>query len=103
MQKVVKFIAQVYTIQNFAKFLQQSIETQCTDEKISTVFFKNLPQKVPTLFLFQLLMVLHILPMQQKHLGYGTIRSFGSCVYINKKYSWFWWMQCNSLHQDQLK
>ena len=52
MQKVVKFIAQVYTIQNFAKFLQQSIETQCTDEKISTVFFKNPPQKVPTCFCF---------------------------------------------------
>ena len=103
MQKVVKFMAQVYTIQNFAKFLRQSIETECTDEKISTAFFENLPQKVPTLFLFQLLMLLHILPMQQKHRGYGAIRSFGSCVYINKKYSWFWWMQCNSLHQDQLK
>ena len=69
MQKVVKFTAQVYIIQNFAKLLQQSIETQYTDEKIYTIFFENLPQKVPTLFLFQLLMVLHILPMQQKHLG----------------------------------
>ena len=85
-QKLAAFIAQVCISRNCAKFLQQCIVTQCTDEKTSTLFLTHLLHKVPNLFLVQLFMVLHIFPIQQKHLGHDKSFIFFPVFHINKSY-----------------
>ena len=46
--KVAMFIAQVYISRNFAKFLQQCIVTQCTDEKTFYIVLNTYSTKSPT-------------------------------------------------------